>query len=128
MEVTSACTLINNLVFWPDWSFEAVDHTNRFEGTIVVKINYPARQTERAQAPEYPTEIRTYATFPIVVSDLDEVELCRVMIQQICCIHEHETREALRVQPTMWAPFHPHRVDGMRRWGDVAGDLRFGIV
>jgi hypothetical protein len=129
MNVTSAIELVNNVVYKPDWKITATDHTNRFEGAVTVRIDYPARATERAEAAEgYPREIMTYAIFPMIVIDCDDVSLYRKLLSKIMEIEEHEAREFLRVLPTFWAPFHPHRVDGMRRWGHLESDLQFGIA
>jgi hypothetical protein len=141
MEVSSAIDLVNTLVFIPEWKFTATDHTNRFEGTVQVRIDYPARASERNEAPDYPRQIMTYAVFPIVVSECDDAAVYRKVLRAIVEIQEHEAREFLRVMPTMWAPFHPHRVDGMKRWAAMGGckefddlgdairrDLQFGIA
>jgi hypothetical protein len=125
MEVPSAIRLIENLVFIPGWTFTATDHTKRFEGTILVRIDYPARASERDEAPEYAREIKTYAVFPVVVSECDDVAIYLKVLWAIIEIQEHEAREFLRVDPTMWAPFHPHRVDGMKRWAALGGCKRF---
>jgi hypothetical protein len=129
MLVESAVNLIGTIVYWPGWVFTAVDHTNRFEGSIKLRIDYPARETGRENARHgYPETITTYATFPIVVDKLDDVGLWREVMRCICQIDQHEAREAFRIGPTLWAPFHPHAVDGMERWGDPRGDLLFGIA
>lgn len=136
MNVQSALDLINNsLVYKPGWSFTATDHTNRFEGTITVRVDYPALNSNRDQAEAgYPEEITTYAVFPIVVSECaDTASLMYCLLEAIGKIEMHEAREFLRLQPTMWAPFHPHRVDGMKRWSERTGeplvsDLQFGIA
>jgi hypothetical protein len=129
MLVSSAVELVNQLVFKPGWTISATDHAKRFEGTILVRVDYPARNSNRDQADTgYPEEIMTYATFPIVVADCDDTALYRAVVNMLCEIETHEIREFLRVAPTNWAPFHPHRVDGMRRWGgDIRHDLQFGI-
>jgi hypothetical protein len=137
VNITSAITLIENLVYKPGWGFEAFDHTNRFEGSIRVKITYPALNSNRDQACDgYPTAISTYAEFPMVVANCDDSGLYRQVANAIVKIEEHEMREFLRVQPTYWAPFHPHRIDGMKRWNStdsvsadqVTPDLQFGIA
>ncbi|MFF3617308.1 hypothetical protein [Streptomyces sp. NPDC002580] len=128
MEASSAVTLVNQLIYKPGWTIEAKDHTSRFEGTVVVKFVFPAYRSEREFAPEgYPEKITTWAEFPILVSDCDDIELYRRVLAKVMEIELHEAREFLRVPPTYWAPFHPHRVDGMKRWGDSDGDLRYGI-
>lgn len=129
LEVTSAVALVNNVIYKPGWKFEAEDHTSRFEGSVKVKINYPARKSERKDAEiGYPTEIATYASFIMVVADCDDTMIYRQLIDRVLQIEEHEAREFLRVMPTFWAPFHPHRVDGMKRWGKMEADLGFGVA
>lgn len=134
MEIGSALELVGSLVYKPEWVFEAEDHSNRFEGTIKVKITYPARNSNRDQAVGgYPEEITTYASFAMVVSDCDDESLYYQLLQAIIKVEAHEAREFLRVAPTYWAPFHPHRVDGMKRWHRITGepmvaDLQFGIA
>jgi hypothetical protein len=135
MNVSSAVELINNsLVYKPGWTFTATDHTNRFEDTVVVRVDYPARNSNRDQAEGgYTEEIMTYASFPLVVRDCTDEDLIFQILTAIGKIEMHEAREFLRLTPTAWAPFHPHRVDGMRRWSERTGDrlvddLQFGIA
>jgi hypothetical protein len=138
MNVDSAIALVGALIYKPDWIFEAVDHTNRFEGSVKVKITYPARNSNRDQAAAgYPEVITTYAEFPMIVANCDDQSLYRKIANAITEIEIHEMREFLRVNPTYWAPFHPHRIDGMKRWketestcpaDDIFPDLRFGIA
>lgn len=117
MRVESAITLIGNIVYKPGWRFEATDHTHRFENAISVRVTYPAHESNRDQAPDgYPLENEPYATFPIMVGDMDDAELYRAITHVIQLIDAHEMREFLRVGPTHWAPFHPHNADGIRRW------------
>jgi hypothetical protein len=137
MQVNTAIELVNSLVYFPRWKFTATDHTARFEGTILVRIDYPAYNTDRENARQnYDEEIMTYATFPIIATTCDDVEhLLRKVMNALAKIYQHEAREALRVLPTYWAPFHPHNIDGMRRWRtsdhvcdeDIITDLQFGI-
>lgn len=130
----SAVELINNLIYKPGWTFTATEHDKRFEGTILLRIDYPARNSNRDQAEAgYPEVINTYATFPMVVQDCTDEDLYFKVLKIIEKIEMHEAREFLRVNPTHWAPFHPHRVDGMRRWAERTGstmdaDLQFGIA
>lgn len=128
MNVESALDLVNAIIYRPGWRISATDHTNRFEGSIKVRIDYPAQNTDREEAPEYNRAIMTYATFPLIVLDCDDIGLYRKIMEAILKIEEHEAREYFRVQPTLWAPFHPHRIDGMRRWGHPDEDLQFGIA
>lgn len=125
------------MMYKPGWSFTATDHSKRFEGSICLRVEYPARETSRDDAFEgYPNENRPYATFPIVVRDLDDSGLYYAILKVIMSIEEHEAREFLRIRPTGWAPFHPHAIDGMRRWREACNcpaeqlesDLQFGIA
>jgi hypothetical protein len=127
METRTAVTLANAVIYKPGWRFTAREHEN-FEGTIVLRVDYPARNTNRDQAPDYPDEFDAAAEQPIVVADCpDDTTLYFRVLTVVLRIETHEARESLRVTPTMWAPFHPHKIDGMKRWGDVEGDLTFGI-
>lgn len=139
MEVKTALRLIDNVVYKPGWKFTAEDHTKRFEGTIRVRVDYHAPETGRENAEQgYPEEIDTYAEFPIMVADItSDVCLYRRLLDAILRIEQHEAREALRVEPTFWAPFHPHAVGGMKAWAashnlaqpaELEADLSFGIV
>ena len=135
MEAKSAIKLIHDVIYKPGWVFVARDHTGRFEDSITVRIEYPARNSNRDQAVAgYPKEINTYAEFPLVVKDCTDEDLYAELLRMIMSIEEHEAREFLRVEPTQWAPFHPHRVDGMRRWAartgrtDLRADLQFGLA
>lgn len=129
MNVSSAVELVNRLVFLPEWQITAEDHQNRFEGSIVVNFVYQARRSERELAPQYLEFVPggAKASFPLVVSDLDEIGLYRAVLGLIMEVWEHESREFLRVAPTNWAPFHPHRADGMARFGQPERDLHFGL-
>ncbi len=139
MDIASATQLVDNLVFFPGWEFKASDHSKRFEGTISVRVEYPSCETSRERAAEgYPETNKPYVNVPIVVRDLDDIGLYRALIAVAMEIAEHEFREALRVKPTLWAPFHPHQIDGMRRWQEgsaqmdasthLRGDLQFGLA
>lgn len=129
MDVHSAIKLTGQIVYRPEWLFTATDHTNRFEGSMLLRIDYPAQNTDREEAPAYTHKIQTYATFPIVVIDCDNISLYKRIMESILTIEEHEAREYFRIQPTFWAPFHPHNLGGMQRWGGgVERDLKFGIA
>ncbi len=136
MRINTAIELIENLVYFPGWEFEAEDHTKRFEGTVLLTVHYTAQETGRPNAAKgYPETIKTYAKFPLMVGDINsDLELYRRITQCLMRIYEHEMREALRVKGTLWAPFHPHALDGMKSWHITNGqpdyfysDLQFGI-
>lgn len=131
MEVQSAVDIVNTqMIYVPGWEFTAEPFTDRFEAAMQVRVNYPVIRTDREvmRAGEVVPFTAT-AAFPIVCDFNDMVGLARCIIDNVLVpIHLHEAREGLRFLPTFWAPFHPHRVDGMNRWGDPNGDLMFGIV
>ena len=139
MRIDSAIALIDQVVYKPGYSFTATDHSKRFEGTIKVHVAYSAVETGRANAADgYQEVITTYAEFPIMVGDVqDAICLYRRLIEAILLVEAHEAREALRVNPTLWAPFHPHAIDGMKAWrrtaddatpAELMSDFQFGIA
>jgi len=138
MEVETALKLVNEgVIFLPNWEVIAEDHTDRFGDAICVKFNITdARRSEREFAPGY-TEVvpnGARARFPIYVGDIHEpTELLGRVLDAALDNFAHEAREFLRLQPTGWAPFHPHRDDGIRRWAERTGrdpmrDYLFGIA
>jgi len=129
MNCESAIRLTGNLVFRPGWKIEAKCHCHRFEECVCVTFTYPAFETAREQAEQgYPLENEPHASYPVQVRDLDDAGLYRKILECIADIDSHEAREALRVKPTYWAPFHPHQQDGMQRWGAPDKDLCFGLA
>jgi hypothetical protein len=138
MDIGEAIATVNDLIYKPGWTLSARDHSKRFEGAILVRLEYETINTNRDQAREgYPEMIKTYAEFPVVVGDCpDQLTLFRRVADNLLDVEEHELREALRYRPRdCWAMFHPHRMEGMRAWygvrdlstAQVARDLRFGI-
>lgn len=135
MDTAQAIDTINNMIYLPGWKFTATDYTSRFEGTVRIRIDYPALNSNRDQAAEgYPDPIDTYAVFSMTVGDCDSAEdVYFKMIRHLTDIWVHETREFLRMPGSLEAPFHPHRLKGMQRWADktgtpIAADLQFGIA
>lgn len=134
---TSAVAIVNDgMTFKPGWQVEAAV-TERHETTIRVTVNYPAQQSERDQYPEYPTEVNggARAAFFLMVEDCDTIsDLFYLLLTQVILpIETHEHREFMRVHPTGWAPFHPHRSDGIKNWTQYSGqpaefDLKFGLT
>lgn len=131
MEVPIALNLLEQVCYKPDWLLTATDHTNRFEGTVMVRIDYTAFNTNRDKAREgYPEFIHTYAQFPLIVGDIEnEDELWMRVLGAFIAIETHEAREFLRLRNQDFrAPFHPHRIDGMNKWPtDPMTDLQFGV-
>lgn len=129
MDAKSAIALVNQLIYRPGWTIEAVSLTDRFEGAICLQITYPTRIADRDQADAgYPVEMTASAKFVVLAGPCNDTELYRKVLEAILKVECHEAREFLRVHPTNWAPFHPHRSDGMARWGDPEGDLQFGVA
>ncbi|MFF9897746.1 hypothetical protein [Streptomyces longispororuber] len=134
METASAIKLVGEVGYKPGWEFIARDYSHRCEGAIVVRVYYPTRNSNRDHANAgYPDEVTVPVDFPLVVADYTDEDLYAALLRVIMKIEEHEAREFLRVHPTGWAPFHPHRTTGMQRWADRTGrdvlaDLQFGIA
>ncbi len=131
MRVDTACTIINEqLVFAPGWKIEAEAFTHRFEAALRIKVEYPACATEREEAASgYPRTIQTGGAWVLYLHCDSPETLLRELLQQIILpIYEHEAREMLRLKPTFWAPFHPHRTEGMERWGNPHQDVLFGLA
>lgn len=129
MLVETAIRLVEEISFRPGWTFTATEY-KRFESAICLTVSYPAPETGRDNwAKGYPEEIRVTPSFPIQIHDCaDACAFYRKVMAIIGQIDEHEAREIFRIQPTGWAPFHPHQTDGMDRWGNPHEDLRFGLV
>jgi len=134
LTVSEAVRILNEeIVYKPSWKIQARSHTKRFQRTIAVRIEYPCQNSNLEDAKlGYPNSIVTYAEFPITLGqDWGHLELCRALIESIMKIEEHEAREFLRL-PNLenWrAPFHPHSVLGIERWGaGRESDVLFGRV
>lgn len=134
MEVQAAIDLIHGVIYKPGWLFKATDHTNRYEGTISVEVTYPALDSGSRTIPYawrtgYSDAIPSgaHASFPIIVSDTDRYGVYRRLLSAILDIEEHEAREFLRTPDNGEAPFHPHTIEGMMRWGNLEHDMQFGL-
>lgn len=129
MDVATAMHLITSLVLKPGWEFKCHDHQHRFATGIVVEVTYQAHNYNRENAPSYTEELTASASFPLQVGTIaDQYDLVRAMLEIVLHIEQHEWREAMRIAGTHEAPFHPHTVEGMHRWGQPDRDLVFGIA
>lgn len=138
MRVETALVLINeSLVFLPNWTIEATDHRKRYEDAICLRLTIKdAPFSEREEAPKYLRHVPNgvHSEFPIHVGDCNDIdELAGRVLDAILDTFAHEAREFLRIKPTMWAPFHPHKRDGIDRWTARTGrhpdqDFKYGIV
>lgn len=121
--------IIASLCYKPGWKFTATDATDRFATGIRLRIDYPAQNYNREEAPAYATEIMASASFLIQAGTCDcDTTLIRRVLDCIARIDQHEAREALRVHGTYDAPFHPHTVEGIALWGDPVNDITFGLA
>jgi len=128
MEVDSAVKLIGEMQGKAGWSFKAESCCDRFEGSVRVFVTYPVRDTSRdhPQADINDRDEYTLTTeWVIQVAPMTDLDLYRAILDMTMDTENHEWREALRT-PTGWAPFHPHRIDGMRRYGFINDDVAFG--
>lgn len=144
MEVQTAVRLINSeLKFMPGWHWDAEDFTKRHEGCVKVFIGLDTVQSEREDAESsYPRKVLARGWFVLPVADVhSDAELYWRMLQMFGDVFFHEAREFVRIGETYWAPFHPHRLDGIRRWARKSpkwakkfdllkdnGDLQYGIA
>jgi hypothetical protein len=128
MLTRSAVELVSGLIFRPGWTLTS-EACGRFEECIIVRFDYPAPDYSREFAKDgYCAKAEPHASFRIPVRDLDDIGLYRALLDKVAIIDGHEAREALRVRPTMWSPFNPHRLDGMERYGCAERDLLFGVT
>lgn len=141
MEVTTAVELLNQIEFnrnGHEWRIRA-EAFDRFEDAIILTIDYPIIDSSRhnydvpigGPQPDGSIKESFYVSTRWVILAgccTDELGLYREFLDKVAIIDSHEAREALRVKPTKWAPFHPHRTGGMERWGDMQGDIQFGLA
>lgn len=130
MLTSSAIAIINDgIIFFPGWEISAEDFTNRHEGCVCLYINVASYETNRPEAMAgFPVQNHAKAAVLIQVADCkDDIELHRLVLETLISVWTHEAREAYRIKPTGWSPFHPHQIDGMKRWGNPQVDLYYGF-
>lgn len=130
MQVSDAVEFLNNLVMKPGWTLHAEDGTRRYENGVKVTLTEHTFHTEVAFAPAYEDGgmFDAYATWMLQVGKDDRVSLTRKVLDCIADFNSHEWREFLRYGDTLEAPFHPHREEGMQRWGNEEGDRHYGLA
>jgi hypothetical protein len=132
MRTEHAIEFINNqLCFIPGWEISAESYEKRFQGMLLCHYKFPAQNSNQNLAPTYEQEIpgKNHVTLKLEVGDARTfMEVYERVLRQIITIQTHEAREFLRIAPDWVAPFHPHKVYGMQRWGDVKGDLDYNAV
>lgn len=131
MTLQESIDLINSMQYRPGWTWTAEDYSKRFEATVKVMVMYGAYMTEEAYAregyPVYKEDIRASFCLSIRETDTEEVIL-RMLFDKLMEIEEHEAREFFRRKSDMWAPFHPHKLESMTRYGKFGTDITFGIA
>jgi len=128
MQASRATQIIEDVVYKPGWKFEALV-SDRFEEAVTLQISYAAPNFSRENAPDYLERTMANASFMrLCTPDCTDDSIVEWVFHCIMQVEQHEAREAFRLAPMMYAPFHPHRQDGMQRFGDPDGDLRFGVA
>lgn len=138
MQVETALDIVGDqLVTAPDVTVTAEDHRHRYQDAIRVRVTLDGWATERDEIREHGRAVRRlspWAEFAIPVGSLDSAEdLVGAILDVIAEARSHEDREHTRLRPTYWAPFHPHREDGIARWAARTGrdpqrDLTYGLA
>lgn len=137
----TAADLLNHIEFkrnGAEWRVRAKPF-DRFEDSILLEIDYPVIDSSRnhwdvpegGEQDDGATKEKFYVTTKWVIQAgccSDDTDLYREFLAKVAIIDSHEAREALRIRPSLWAPFHPHRTGGMERWGDPQGDIMFGLA
>jgi hypothetical protein len=132
MNVETAIHLVDSMIYKPGWYFEAEDATDRFEDAIRITVHANSFRTERYLVDRdghYTEPIDARSAFTIFCGDCNRPEdfLRRMFEEAIMPTELHEAREFFRNRHTHWAPFHPHRIDGMKRWGSPDSDKTYGL-
>jgi hypothetical protein len=136
MDVSDAIAIVATAAWHPSFAVEAVDHSHRFEGTMLVKFIVAARDSNREHAPNYRAKVPGGArsTWAIHVGDLSDPGdlISRVVDAQVATM-AHELREFARLAGSWEGPVHPHVRSGIERWArlhgtDPADDYLFGTA
>lgn len=129
MNAHRACQIINDVIYKPGWIFEA-RVSERFENTIYVHVEWDAPDYTRENAPDYIRMTKPMANYVRMCTEscTEEDILDWLFHSCIMASETHEAREAFRLRSTLDAPYHPHRQDGMKRFGDPQADLMFGLA
>lgn len=136
MDIDRAIRDIETITFLPGWSVTAAP-CDRFQGVLSLTVILPV--VNSSNPPEEPGDVYTIIpSFWLVINDLDEfdnpfMELMGRVLEILGDVLMHEAREFFRVGLDHWAPFHPHRVDSMKRWAtrrniSIEKDLQYGLA
>lgn len=131
MRTDTAMEIVNEQVsFMPGWAFTAKDHSARFQNSILVTASFSAFPSDRDSAKvqdmsptQWIRQFRIDVDWVIMLDDVKDVsDLLFALATRIIDTFTHETREFLQLQPTHWAPFHPHNTEGQKRWAAYTGN------
>ena len=141
MDVTRAIDLLSNVTYRPEWHWTVKSHENRFKQAVVITFYYNVRDTAYSKAPAYEEFVEIFASWVLLVGELNEERLYAEFFKLIMQIELHESREFFSVQTAdgdySRKPFHPHRHDGMVGYAraaelseaqQIVSDLNFGTA
>lgn len=130
----AVATITDHLVYMPGWHFEVEPFEKRFQNTIRISVRYPARNSNKEDAPAgYPNDVPggAKASFTLPLDAIHNRTELTIALQKTVfrSIWEHESREFLRWDDLEFdAPIHPHTRHGMANWGHEASDYTFGLA
>lgn len=129
MDAKSACNYINEKIHYKKgWTISATLE-DRFDSSIRLHIEFEAPSWDQEYAPDYEVSVWPHREQILPIwPDTDEFQLELRVFQQIMEVEHHEAREAFRIGPDFHAPFHPHKLEGMKAWGNPEADIKFGAV
>lgn len=131
MDINDAVTRCEQFIFMPGWTITAFNYTHRFEDSVLVHVEIIGPNWNAEYAPLYEVQAEGYYLGVIPhVGALTPEQLERALFEHCMRAFVHEAREAFRVKRgEKWvAPFHPHTVEGMQRWGDIESDLKHALA
>lgn len=111
-----ALELIRSVVYKPGWNIVNL----ALSGTVISgEIVFIVQDSDKEIAPLYQRVISNARTFDIDTRRVgNEVQLLRALLLEFGWLEDHERDEFFKVRlpdGTYYAPFHPHRADGIRR-------------
>jgi len=110
MHSITACSIVNSLVFRPEWKFTAMAFGDE---AILVDVSFRTQDTN--YPPRYHVPVTIGNSVIIDVGSLDADDLMYTIKKKVIePVNDHEDREFLRRGdlPGYPAPFHPHHAEG----------------
>lgn len=110
MHVSDAMEYVSSLAVRPGWKLLAYQASSSYIG---LGATFDTVESDGADAPNYYRKFRRMVLPVIVdVSNVDSVELTRIVLEYVTTAETHEWREYLRTRDdysgTWTAPLHPH--------------------